>query len=94
MEDDTDTDTHTDTDTDTDFDTVMNTDTHTDTDTEIDTDNDTNTDGGRVIMDEVSLQKSFPYSDRMCHVPLRVIVSFKLTKLLILWIFFVGIIFD
>ena len=43
-----------------------NTDTHTDTDTDTDTytDTDTNTDGGRVIMGEVSLQKSFPYSRR------------------------------
>ena len=32
----------------------------TDYDTDTDTDNDTNTDWGRVIMGEVSVQKSFP----------------------------------
>ena len=48
-------------------DTDTNTDTDTDTDTDSDTDTDTNTDGRRVIMGKVSLQKSFPYSGRMCR---------------------------
>ena len=39
------------------------TDADTETDTDTDTENDTNTYGGRVIMGEVSPQKSFPYSD-------------------------------
>ena len=46
-------------------DTDADTDTNTDSDT--DTDTDTNADGGRVIIGEVSLQKSFPHSGRMCR---------------------------
>ena len=51
--------------TDNDADTYTDTDTDTDNDTNTDTDTDTNTDGGRLIIGEVSLQKSFPYSGHM-----------------------------
>ena len=47
----------------TDTNTGTYTDTYTNTDANADTN--TNTDGGRVIIGEVSLQKSFPYSGRM-----------------------------
>ena len=61
------TNTDTDTDTDNDTDTDIDTDTNTNTDTYTNTNTDTDTDGGRVIMGEVSLQKSFPYSGCMCR---------------------------
>ena len=50
--------------TDNDINTDTDADANTNTDTNIDTD--TNTNGWKVIMDEVSLQKNFPYSGRMC----------------------------